>query len=272
MSLGSRCGALLLLLVLGSPGCSPTGEPQMDEEKNPHFQAGREKLSALDYKGAVESFERAVEDNPRSARAHYELGVLFDQQVNDYAAALYHYQKALKLRPNAYPAENIRQRIPACRQELIKADSLAVINPSVLRETERLREENSALQKKVEALQAALAGRTAAGTAPAAEGASAQPGREAVSRGQAVPTAGSVSSAPAGSGAAAGSAGTGSLADRARQPATPAAGRGRTHVVKAGETPAAIARQHQIKVTSLLAANPGLDPKRLRVGQVLSLP
>src|SRR5258707_1017304 len=113
-------------LCVAMSGCSPTAETQMDEQQNPHFKAGREKLTALDYKGAIESFERAVEDNPRSVLAHFELGVLFEQHANDYAAALYHYNKALKLRPNDHPAENIRQRIPACRQELVKADSLAI--------------------------------------------------------------------------------------------------------------------------------------------------
>ena len=246
MAFRSRCGALLLLLLLGSPGCSPNGEPQADEEKNPHFQAGRDKLSALDYGGAVESFERAVEDNPRSAPAHYELGVLFDTHVNDYAAALYHYQKALKLRPNSYPAENIKQRIPACRQELIKADSLAVSNPSVLRETERLREENLALQKKIESLQAALANRPGMG-APGPAGA-ATPGSSATAN-TATP-----------------------LINPDRTRPAPSTSRAKTHVVKQGETPASIARQHQIKLTSLLAANPGLDPKRLRAGQALNLP
>src|ERR1051325_3363250 len=121
----------VLLLCFGLSGCAPIAERQMDEQNNPHFQAGKEKLAALVYNGAIEGFEHAIEDNPRSALAHYELGVLFAQHEIDYAAAIYHYNKALKLRPNGYPADNILQRIPACRQELIKADSLAVINPSV---------------------------------------------------------------------------------------------------------------------------------------------
>jgi tetratricopeptide (TPR) repeat protein len=132
MSHWLRCGLLLLLFGLAGSGCRPQPETSLDEQKNSHYQTGKERLNALDYKGAVVAFERALEDNPRSALAHWELGVLFDQHQNDYAAALYHYKKALQLRPSGYPAEIIRQRIPACRQELIKEDSLAVINPSVL--------------------------------------------------------------------------------------------------------------------------------------------
>ena len=53
-------------------------------------------------KARIEAFEKALEVNPHSASAHFELAVLYDQQKNDYAAALYHYEKARRLRPNAY--------------------------------------------------------------------------------------------------------------------------------------------------------------------------
>jgi tetratricopeptide (TPR) repeat protein len=250
----------MLALCVAVSGCSPTAETRLDEQQNPHFKAGREKLLALDHKGAIESFERAVEDNPRSVLAHFELGVLFEQHANDYAAALYHYHKALKLRPGEYPAENIRQRIPACKQELLKADSLAIVNPAALRETERLRDENLALRKQLELLQAHLTARPPAGV-PAGQIARAREilivtSTNTVLRGDA-------------KGAVPGSAATAS--DRARA-ATIAAGRTRTHTIKAGETPFAISRQYRVKLDLLLSANPGLDPKRLRVGQVLNVP
>jgi LysM repeat protein len=240
-------------------------ETQLDEQRNPHYRSGKEKLSALDYKGAVESFERAVEDNPRSALAHYELGVLFDQHENDYAAALYHYQKAVKLRPAGYPADNIRQRIPACKQELVKADSLAVINPGALRETERLREENQALRKQLELLQDRVAGRPPASSTVHAPDASALASRtHAPSPSNAVMPAVRDSSVPS-------RIATAGLADQTRTTTTPAI-RPRTHSVKAGETPSSIARRYQIKLNSLLAANPALDPRRMRIGQVLNVP
>jgi LysM repeat protein len=260
MSFRLRCCALALVLCLELSGCSPMAETQVDEQRNPHYRSGKEKLSALDYKGAVESFERAVEDNPRSALAHYELGVLFDQHENDYAAALYHYQKAVKLRPAGYPADNIRQRIPACKQELVKADSLAVINPGALRETERLREENQALRKQLELLQDHLAGRLPAGLAVNPSGNSAVASRTFApsSSNELISMSGLRTS-------------TAALVDQTRTTTTPAP-RPRTHLVKAGETPSSIARRYQIKPNSLLAANPALDPKRMRIGQVLNVP
>ena len=38
------------------------------------------------------------------------------------------------------------------------------------------------------------------------------------------------------------------------------------------ETLAAIARKYGISLNSLVAANPGLNPKKMRVGQTLNLP
>ncbi len=53
-----------------------------------------------------------------------------------------------------------------------------------------------------------------------------------------------------------------------RRPGPPA----RTHTVAAGETAVRIARRYGISLDALLAANPGLEPRRMRVGQVLNIP
>src|SRR5882672_1208888 len=267
MSLRLWCLVPMLALFVAGSGCSPTAETQMDEQQNPHFKAGREKLAALDYMGAIESFERALEDNPRSARAHFELGVLFDQHANDYAAALYHYNKALKLRPNGNPADIIRQRIPGCKQELLKADSLAIVYPSALREMERLREDNLALRKQIELLQGQLGVRSST-SVPGGQIARARETTYPAPSGSTMAGTNITARSDSGSGLA-GVASSGP--DRARATAT-GAGRARTHTVKAGETPFAISRQYRLKLDALLSANPGLDPKRIRVGQVLNLP
>jgi LysM repeat protein len=54
--------------------------------------------------------------------------------------------------------------------------------------------------------------------------------------------------------------------------AAPAASHPRVHVVKQHETISSIAVQHGLKAGALLAANPRVDPRRLRIGQSLALP
>lgn len=231
------------LLMVGWCGCSRPAENTTDEQKEPHFRTGKEKLAAFDYKGALACFERAVEANPRSALAHFELALLYEQQEGDYAAALYHYQRALKLRPNAYPADNARQRIPGCKQELIKADSLALINPTALRETERLREENAGLRRQIESLQTQLAVTRSNATALV---------RPTAPQSPRIPESPFVRT-PGGS------------------PPGPTPGR-RTHNVRANETPSSISRLYNVRLEALLAANPGLDARRMRIGQTVVIP
>lgn len=52
-------------------------------------------------------------------------------------------------------------------------------------------------------------------------------------------------------------------------PACPGA---RPYVVRAGDTYFAIAARFGVSVPALVAANPGIDPNRLRVGQVICIP
>ena len=46
----------------------------------------------------------------------------------------------------------------------------------------------------------------------------------------------------------------------------------RTHTIRAGDTLWRLAQQYGTTVEALLAANPGIDPNSLRVGQVISIP
>lgn len=254
-----------MLFCLCLCGCPQPAENQSDEQKNPHYVAGKDKSSALDYKGAIESFERAVEDNPRSALAHYELGVLYDKRENDYVAALYHYNKALKLRPTGYPAGNIAQLIPGCKQELVKADTLDTVNPTILRETARLRDENQAMRKQIEALAAQLAAR------PLPAGPLNPPGTPQTPLAESRPS--SSTGAPSRLIVAARhpSPPPTNRLGSASAPASPAT-RPRTHTVKPNETPSSIARSYGVRLDGLLAANPGLNPRKLKVGQALNLP
>jgi LysM repeat protein len=46
----------------------------------------------------------------------------------------------------------------------------------------------------------------------------------------------------------------------------------RTHKVKRGDNPTSIARQYGVTVPKLLAANPGLKPARMQIGDELKIP
>jgi LysM repeat protein len=240
-------------------GCSSSDQGQLDEEKEPHFVLGKGRVNAMDYQGAIEAFEQSLETNPHSAAAHFELGWLYDEKAPDPAAAIYHYGQYLKLCPNADNADVIRQRIYRCKQQLA-ADVLPLPSaPAAQQQLESLAEQNRQLQQQVSRLQenvkqwnAYYASQLAAAKTNAPPGnATVQPTPAQTAQNISVPS---------------GSANAG----RSASPA--AMTRPRTHTVLAGETAAGIARKYGVKLSALVAANPDMNPARIRPGQVLNLP
>ncbi|HKI68345.1 MAG TPA: LysM peptidoglycan-binding domain-containing protein [Verrucomicrobiae bacterium] len=239
------------LICLGANGCSPSGQSQLDEQKEPHYLAGKSRESAMDYQGAIKEFEESLEVNPHSAAAHLELGLLYERNDTDCAAAIYHFEQYLKLRPNAGNADVIKQHILACKQELARTVSLGLVTQNLQHEFEQLAAENQRLRDEVQKWRAYYA-RQAAMTNPAAS---------PVSANRVTPTPTVVSSAPGQP--------TPGVANRPGN-LTPTSTR--THKVQAGETMAAIARQCGIPLDALRRANAGVNPRRLQVGQLLNIP
>lgn len=262
-----RCALLLLLLVLS--GCDPTGQTQLEEEKEPHFLTGKNRERSMDFAGAVEAFDKALEVNPQSAAAHFELGWLSAEKENDPAAAIYHYERYLKLRPNAENSTLVGQRILICKQDLARQVSLGPINEKVQRdleqltaETKRLTEENKRLREDLDkwtAYARSLETLTNRASLPASLPLHTKP---ATSSPPVLAAASHLPAAPL----------TSSEPVRTTRPAPPATTSTRTYKVQPGETPATIARKHGIRLEALLAANPGLNPRRMKAGQTLNLP
>ena len=249
---------LVVILATLMAGCLPTGSSLQDEEKESHFQTGRARVNAMDYGGAVEAFNRALEVNPRSAAAHFELGWLYAEKQPDPAAAIYHYKRFLALRPKAENAKTIELHILGLKQKLAEAVLPLSATPVVQRHLEESMEKNHQLQEEVDKWRAYYAKREPAlGTNPPGGNPG---GRLPPSRGGPSASGGSSLQTPAPDsrrGATSGPSG----------PAT-----FRSHSVQAGETPSAIAKKYGIKLDALLAANPSLKPNRMQVGQVLNIP
>src|SRR6185436_19010663 len=104
----------LLFFGMGLSGCLPSGRSPLDEEKESHYLAGKSRVNALDYQGGLECFEKALETNPRSAPAHFEAGILCEKYKQDHAAAIYHFNRFLELKPDSGYAEVVAAHIMAC--------------------------------------------------------------------------------------------------------------------------------------------------------------
>jgi LysM repeat protein len=237
---GIGCFAVLSVLMFCTGGCFQA-ENHLDEEKDPHFQRGRNLASGQDFKDAALEFEKALENNPRSAAAHFELGWLYDTKLTNYAAAIYHYERHVELQPDSERAALVKERIRGCKQELANSEFPLPHSQDFQREVDRLNAENTQLKQQLEAFKNKIASGAAVAPIPVA------PVRYAE-------TPAPVRPEPV----------------RQTQPSTPA--HSHMHIVQAHETITSIAAQHGVKPSAVLAANPGTDPRHLRIGQSLNLP
>jgi len=260
MSFGNRpwSGAVAVAVAMLLSGCLPSDQNQSEEEKEPHFVLGKGRINAMDYQRAVQAFEESLEANPHSAAAHFELGWLYDEKESDPAAAIYHYQQFLKLSPNAGNAEVIRQRIESCKQQLA-ADVLPLPStPAAQKQINQLIEQNQQLQDEVNKWRAWYASQTAAkSSSSSAPDSGATPA--VATPASTLPTTGATLPA-------------GRQGTRASAHSTAPGPAARTHKVAAGETATRIARQYGVSLDALRAANPGLEPRRMRVGQIINVP
>jgi len=243
-------------------GCGASTENVADEEKEPQFLEGRSRVNAMDYDGAIQSFENALIANPRSASAHFELGWLYDQRKNEPATAIYHYGRFLQAHPTGEEADRARTRIVACKQELAKTVTLAPVTQSLQREVDQLTEENRRLREENERWRAYFIrnpGLTNTVGTPPSSAELSHPTAQAS-------TQTARSSGPVRETATAANANS----NRVTPASTPS--NMKTHTVKSGETPSAIARKYNIRLETLIAANPKLDPRRMHVGQTLYIP
>ena len=254
-------------LAAAANGCSPMDSGPMDEEKEPHYVLGMSRVNAMDYIGAINAFEESLESNPHSAQAHFQLAMLYENQESDPAAAIYHYQQYLKYDPKTEKAEIIAQHISSCKQQLA-ADVLQLPSaPAAQQQLEKLTEENRRLHEQLTQWQTWYAAELAAKTnTPATPyNYATQPQATSLTPGDAPSQTGATT--PAGTGAL-----SNSTATSTTHPATPKAAPIRTHVVLKGETLASIARKHGIRLNELEEANPFVNPRKLKAGQVLNLP
>lgn len=245
---------LVPLLCLFVAGCHYRGSVQSDEQKDPYFLAGKNRLQERNYQGAIEMFEKALDVNPRSAAAHFELGVLYEQQQTDYAAALYHYQRTVMLNSNMPFAELARQRMQECKRELAKSVVQPISMAALQQELDRLRVENQQLKQQLEQWQSYYARR----------------GVTAADLNQATADPPSRAPEPSANPSSAASASNAAAVPTTRMNPAPASNR--THRIVSGDTPASVARRYNIRLSALEKANPTMDARRLRPGQVLVIP
>lgn len=147
-----RFGALTLLFLasLAGSGCGGMSGRDARDERDPLLRRARERRNAKDMDGAIEYYQRALDNKPGMARAHLELASIYDQSKNDYVRAIYHYERYLELQPQAEKKELVQDLIRHAK--LGFATSLPDRSNESVREIVLLKQEINALKDELDRL------------------------------------------------------------------------------------------------------------------------
>ena len=232
---------------------------------------------------AVASFERALEVNPQNYYAHERLSDLHFNQ-NEFPSAYYHLQRYLKLSKDTNYVLVQRLNLAGLRLAQQYADQIGRVQTQSDSDVwkQRYMESSNQVQTlthQLAQLNATLAAQTRTQIIQAPP-----PQVIATPIVQTPPATNRVEQPRTDTRSSARR-----VAEETRTPAaniatttfhvgapsntTPAAPTGpKKHSVKAGETPAIIAKHYGIALKQLMAANPNLDARRMKVGMELNIP
>lgn len=229
-------------LVVGAIyGCRRTSA-QLDlvDERNPVFQRATRKAQEQDYEAAIALYREALRTSPRSAKAHLQLGMIYDDVYKDPIRAVYHYERYLELRPDAEKRDLVNDWATRLRRDLAADGSGGVPGRTIevaqlQQEVRQLHHQVGQLEQDRDRLRRELQARDEMPL----------PGVQLPEEiGPELP-------------------GQGPVATR---------GGARTYTVVAGDTLWGIARRHGTSVEALSAANKFRDSDILRPGQTLNIP
>ena len=266
-------GFFLAALLLA--GCDWLNRPAGDPRREGNFQDGLRWADQGRWDNARESYYRALETNPQNLHAHLSLGDLYRARLTNQVLALYHYHRYLELgraqNNGEFRDQSAADGIRNAEVELARGYAERMFRDQQQYELDNLRRTNSVLLQRIDVLThhiGLLSRQVASQTNPLVAPPTDRPRMPLPeSPAQAIPTPQANRNTP-------------QVLDPRRnpqstptppaQPTQPAPAR--THRVAAGETLSIIARQYRIGVPALQSANPTVDARRLRQGQVLVIP
>ncbi len=156
----------LAFAALCAFGCARRADMSDDgEETDPLARRAVARHKEGDMEGTIKEWERVLERKPGMARAHLELGLLYDNFRHDYIRAIYHFQRYMELSAE----ESVKERI----QEYISRDERALFAvlhdklPGVDERIRSLQAENAKLKADIKELRQNLAQAKAAVTSGA---------------------------------------------------------------------------------------------------------
>jgi len=151
-SVQPRCLVLAALTILTTACGRFANSPSTDLDHNPDYLRARQAAAAGDNRVAAAEYLKVLRALPEAARAHLELGLLYDEKLNDPLAALYHYRQFLELEPNSerrQVVEGFMERAKLASAARLPSGTEAGDLARLQTEKAGLMQENAALRARV---------------------------------------------------------------------------------------------------------------------------
>lgn len=151
------------VLAAGLLGCDQFGGGA-DPGGNSYSRRAKGLAEAKDYRSAAEAYEKALQVNPELAQAQLELGLLYDDKLNDPVSAIYHYRRYLALKPDSDKRQLVQDFIERAKLTFAaKLPQSPIVDPGEMtrlqNEKAALMQENAQLKGRVAELEKTLTGR-----------------------------------------------------------------------------------------------------------------
>jgi LysM repeat protein len=271
-------GLGLALTVLLPAGCIPPPGSGDQTQAERYYDAGKSRMNRQDFSGALAAYEQALQADPHMAKAHFDLALLFDRDLNSPVKALYHYVRVLELDPAFPGADLVSNRLAAIKFQIASDSIPRVPSPLLDKEIDRLQAEVKALQEANQKLTLAnneLNQRLVSAQQPqpqlqtplrsVPQTLSAHPVRatDAVSENPTRP----VEQSPVSS-----DDGRGVLRAEVNPVTRVPSASGQEHVIQPRQTLYGVSRQYGVTIDELIAANPGLSARNFPAGKTIKIP
>ncbi len=285
---GIVSSCLLALVLLA--GCDWLAQPGVDARREGNFQDGLRWKEQGRPALARESFYRALDVNPQNYHAHLQLGDLYRADGSNQVRSIYHYERYKEIaarQPDGgkFKDQSAEDGIRNARIELARTFASTLLNDQRVAELESIRRTNAFLLQQVQLLQQQnlqLATKLASVTNPIYTPPAPAPAPVPVPLPAPAPNAPVAITPPQPDAVVAPAGGRNARATQPppSSPRSPQASTEtqrpqtalRTHRVASGENFNRIAQRYGIKPAALQAANPRVEPRSLKPGQVLVLP
>lgn len=268
---GSAAAGLATMILLS--GCELWHRANPDERREANFVAAYNYNLQGAYDDAVAAYNRAIEANPNNAAAHWDLGFLYQDKFHDYVLSIYHFRRCQQIKKRRHEKEaddpTIENAIRQGQIQLAIQFASAFGQQQSQTQLDDLKRRNAELEATIKELKLRLA----AAQVPEA---SISSGTDSVPAPVNSPPAHIAPSNPAPAPARAG----GSSAQQKETPgrsnaasrSAPVPSPVHTHAVRSGETMVTIARKYGVTTAQLQSANRNVDPRKLKPGQILTIP